>query len=132
MNSMLLRLSVRGKTKNGSPMPHSAYGTQLNPFGIHGVTGEGKATILYKEIKGFYVDGSTYSLRHPVYRFSDMAFGVLDKETMFSPRVAPAVHGLGLLEAILWHGGEAESSKQAFRKMIKKDREAIIKFLQSL
>lgn len=35
-------------------------------------------------------------------------------------------------EAILWHGGEAKQSKEKFRKMPKEDREALIKFLQSI
>ncbi len=35
-------------------------------------------------------------------------------------------------EAILWHGGEAEKSKEAFRNMPKKDREALLKFLASI
>jgi CxxC motif-containing protein (DUF1111 family) len=35
-------------------------------------------------------------------------------------------------EAILWHGGEAEKSKEAFRNMPKKDRAALLKFLSSI
>ncbi|MFK7818947.1 MAG: di-heme oxidoredictase family protein, partial [Planctomycetaceae bacterium] len=35
-------------------------------------------------------------------------------------------------EAILWHGGEAENAKEAFREMPRQDRAALIKFLQSL
>ena len=35
-------------------------------------------------------------------------------------------------EAILWHGGEGEASKRLFMKMPKKDRQALIKFLESL
>ncbi len=35
-------------------------------------------------------------------------------------------------EAILWHGGEAESAKEAFRSMSANDRAAIVKFLKSL
>ena len=37
-----------------------------------------------------------------------------------------------LEEAILWHGGEAEASKEAFRTMPAADRAALIKFLKSL
>ena len=37
-----------------------------------------------------------------------------------------------LEEAILWHGGEAEASKEAFRTMPTADRAAIIRFLKSL
>ncbi len=37
-----------------------------------------------------------------------------------------------VLEAILWHGGEAEQSREAFRQMPRADREALVKFLESL
>ncbi len=35
-------------------------------------------------------------------------------------------------EAILWHGGEAEVSREAFRAMAKRDREALVKFVNSI
>ncbi len=35
-------------------------------------------------------------------------------------------------EAILWHGGEAEKSKEAFKKLEKSDRDALILFVNSL
>ena len=35
-------------------------------------------------------------------------------------------------EAILWHGGEAEGSREAFRTAQKRDRDALIAFLESL
>jgi CxxC motif-containing protein (DUF1111 family) len=35
-------------------------------------------------------------------------------------------------EAILWHGGDAEKSREAFRNMPKADRAALVKFLESL
>lgn len=37
-----------------------------------------------------------------------------------------------LTEAIMWHGGEAEASKNLFARMPKADRQALIKFLESL
>jgi len=37
-----------------------------------------------------------------------------------------------LEEAILWHGGEAEKSQETFRKMSQSDRQAMVKFLNSL
>lgn len=37
-----------------------------------------------------------------------------------------------LLEAILWHGGEAEAAKEAVRTMPKEERNALIRFLESL
>ena len=38
----------------------------------------------------------------------------------------------GFAEAILWHGGEAEAAKEAFRTAGKADRDALIAFLKSL
>ncbi len=35
-------------------------------------------------------------------------------------------------EAILWHGGEATVSREAFRSMPKADRDALLRFLASL
>lgn len=37
-----------------------------------------------------------------------------------------------LSEAILWHGGEAQTSRNAFASMSVADRDALLKFLQSL
>jgi CxxC motif-containing protein (DUF1111 family) len=37
-----------------------------------------------------------------------------------------------LTEAILWHGGDAEVSREAFRAMSKPEREALLAFLSSL
>ncbi len=35
-------------------------------------------------------------------------------------------------EAILWHGGEAKASKEAYKSLDKKDRDKLIKFLEEL
>ena len=37
-----------------------------------------------------------------------------------------------LLEALLWHGGEAQHAAQRIREMAKADRDALLKFLDSL
>jgi CxxC motif-containing protein (DUF1111 family) len=37
-----------------------------------------------------------------------------------------------LTEAVLWHGGEAETAREKFRNLPKPDREALIAFLESL
>ncbi|MEO0378195.1 MAG: di-heme oxidoredictase family protein, partial [Cyanobacteria bacterium P01_A01_bin.17] len=37
-----------------------------------------------------------------------------------------------LEEAILWHGGEAQSAQQTFVAMAKEDRDALVRFLRSL
>jgi CxxC motif-containing protein (DUF1111 family) len=101
MLSMLIRLSIPGKGPNGGPKPEPTYGGQLNPKGILGVPGEGKAKVTYTEIKGTFADGTPYTLRKPKYEFVELQYGPMAKNVLFSPRVAPPVHGLGLLEAVL-------------------------------
>ncbi len=100
MDSMLIRLSVPGKTPEGGPFPHPAYGGQLNDRGIVGVPAEGQAQVSYTEQAGKFPDGEEYSLRVPEYHFVNMNYGPLGEDAMFSPRVAPVMIGLGLLEAI--------------------------------
>jgi len=38
----------------------------------------------------------------------------------------------GFAEAILWHGGEAEAARERFRELPKEDRDALLRFLESL
>ena len=100
MLSMLVRLSVPGVDAHGGPMPHPAYGDQLNDRAIPDVPAEGRARIEWREIPGRYPDGTAYSLRAPTLHVDDAAFGALGDDVMFSARVAPAMPGLGLLEAV--------------------------------
>ncbi|HUF19157.1 MAG TPA: di-heme oxidoredictase family protein [Burkholderiales bacterium] len=37
-----------------------------------------------------------------------------------------------ITEAILWHGGQAEASRETFRRMPKADRDALVSFVKSL
>ena len=38
----------------------------------------------------------------------------------------------GVLEAVLWHGGEAQVAKDQVLKFNQRDREALVKFVESL
>lgn len=100
MKAMVVRLSIPGVAGDGGPLPHPNYGTQLQDKGILGVPKEGRARIVYEELAGFFGDGEPYSLRAPIYQFSEMSHGPLGAEALYSGRVAPATHGLGLLEAV--------------------------------
>jgi CxxC motif-containing protein (DUF1111 family) len=100
MTTMLLRLSVPGTDEHGGPKPEPIYGGQLNPFGILGVPGEGDPHVTTELVTGRYDDGSTYELSVPTYEIRNLAFGELHEETMISPRVAPQMVGLGLLQAL--------------------------------
>ena len=97
---LLIRLSVPGTDAHGGPKHEPVYGDQFNTMGIHGVRGEGTLTLSYQPIHGQYGDGTPYTLEKPIYHFSDLGYGPMAADVMFSPRIAPQVIGLGLLEAI--------------------------------
>ena len=97
---LLIRLSVPGTDAHGGPKHEPVYGDQFNTMGINGVKGEGKLTLSYETIHGQYGDGTPYTLEKPLYHFSELGYGPMAADVMFSPRVAPQVIGLGLLEAI--------------------------------
>jgi len=98
--SMLLRVSVPGRDEHGGPKADPVYGGQIQGNGISGVAAEGREEITYEESIVVLPDGERVSLRRPTYRLAEPAYGPLSSDVMISPRVAPAVYGLGLLEAI--------------------------------
>lgn len=100
MLSMLVRLSVPGQDSQRGVVPEPTYGDQFNGFAVPGVRPEGRALVTYEEIPGTYEDGEPFSLRRPTYTFSDLHYGPMHTDTRLSPRVAPAMVGLGLLEAV--------------------------------
>ncbi len=101
VRGMLVRLSVPGQTAEGGPRPHPAYGDQLQNRGIAGaVPPEGQAIFGYGEREVRFADGETIRLRVPRITFLQLAFGPLGDATMTSPRIAPTMVGLGLLEAV--------------------------------
>ncbi len=101
---LLFRLSIPAPA--GQPMdrngvlPEPSYGTQFNNAAVSGIQAEGEIAIEYVEQAGHFADGTPYSLRKPAYRLHKLAYGSLHPETLISPRIAPALIGLGLLEAI--------------------------------
>ncbi|NJN23690.1 MAG: c-type cytochrome, partial [Acaryochloridaceae cyanobacterium RL_2_7] len=98
--SKLVRLSIPGNDENGGPRPHPVYGAQLQEQSILGVKAEGKTKITWSEVSGQYSDGTSYSLRTPHYEITELGYGPLGEDVMLSPRVAPAIFGLGLLENV--------------------------------
>ena len=98
--SLVLQFATPTPGDNNEPQSDPNYGANFNPFAIGGVPAEGKVRITHREIKGTYGDGTAYSLLAPEYTFEELAYGPLAANTKLSPRVAPAVFGSGLLEAI--------------------------------
>ncbi|MDD5058801.1 MAG: di-heme oxidoredictase family protein [Sideroxydans sp.] len=100
MRSMLVRLSVPGTDAHGGPLPHSAYGGQLNENGVPGVAGEGRAEVRYTEHAVKLNGGEKIRLREPHITFVDLAYGDFPPDMLTSPRIAPPLYGLGLLQAV--------------------------------
>ena len=107
--SMLVRLSVPPATDEekakleahrANSLPEPTYGGQLQDRSIQGLAAEGKLKIDYTEQEVKLADGETVSLRAPHYALTDLGYGPISPDVMISPRVAPPMIGLGLLEAV--------------------------------
>ena len=97
---LLFRLSIPGTGPYGGPKPDPTYGGQLQDRAVLLTPVEGRMIVKYREMPGQFDDGEAYSLRAPDYEIGDPAFGPLHPDVKLSPRVAPVVVGMGLLEAI--------------------------------
>ncbi|WP_375227896.1 di-heme oxidoredictase family protein [Roseobacter sp. S98] len=106
--SMFLRVSVPGPQEAAiagiedyiASLPDPTYGTQLQDFAVQGHAAEYELGVTYSEEIIRLADGTEVSLRHPTYTALNLGYGPLHPEAMLSPRVAPQMIGLGLLEAV--------------------------------
>ena len=104
--SMFLRLSIPADTGPAdiaewiATAPDPTYGGQLQDLAAPGHAAEGRMDITYADLPIPLADGTVITLRQPSYAFADPAYGPPDPRLMLSPRVAPQMIGLGLLEAI--------------------------------
>ena len=80
--------------------PDPVYGGQLQELSVQGIPAEGRMQIEYTETTVQLSGGETTKLRSPSYTIDDPAYGPLRDDLMISPRVAPQMIGLGLLEAV--------------------------------
>ena len=99
--ALLMRLSVPGEAdpKQGV-VPEPVYGDQFNNAAVHGVRPEGEVRIAYQPRRGRFADGTPYTLQAPRYSFGRLAYGPMRPDVRVSPRIAPQLIGVGLLEAI--------------------------------
>jgi len=111
--SMFLRLSIPPRTEAERAalagkallrIPEPTYGGQLQNFAIQGIPAEGEMRITYDEIPVTLNGGEIVSLRKPHYEIDDLGYGPMAPDVMMSPRVAPPMIGVGLLEDI--HPGD--------------------------
>ncbi|MEH7828040.1 di-heme oxidoredictase family protein [Gemmobacter denitrificans] len=103
--SMFLRLSIPGgPSPEGiadwlATRPDPNFGGQLQDFSAPGHRPEGRMAISYAEEPVTLSDRLQVYLRRPTYAVADAA-APLHPDIQLSPRVAPQMIGLGLLEAI--------------------------------
>jgi len=86
---------------DGKATPDPVYGEQIQTSGIPGQQPEAHLEI--KLVDGPRVtlaDGTVVQLHRPQAVLSDLAFGPLASGTEMGLRIAPAIHGLGLLQRI--------------------------------
>ena len=90
-----------GETPTGAPLGHPVYGDQLEDRAILDVPAEGRVSVTIGDDQRYLRRRHRpYELTKPTYRVADEAFGPIGDDTMISPRLAPQVIGVGLLEAV--------------------------------
>ncbi len=106
--SMFLRLSVPPISaeekqliaEGARVIPEPTYGGQLQDIAIPGLLREGRMVITYADLPVTLAGGEVVTLRKPAYSAADLNYGPMRADALLSPRVAPPMIGLGLLEAI--------------------------------
>jgi CxxC motif-containing protein (DUF1111 family) len=98
--NFLLRLGLPDLQAIAAHVADPTYGHQLQTFAAPGQTAEGRVLVNYTPVPVTLSDGTIITLRKPSYAVTETAYGPLDRATILSPRVAPQMIGLGLLEAI--------------------------------
>lgn len=107
--SMFLRLARPAQTdaemealanNTSAVLPDPVYGGQLQDLAVPGLQAEGKMVIAYQEVTTPLEDVTVVSLRKPTYSVAELGYGPMHPMTTLSPRIAPPMIGLGLVEAI--------------------------------
>lgn len=98
-SGLLFRLSLAGTGAHGGNVPVPNFGGQLQHRAIYGTQPEGQVDIQYISEVVNFIDGYTATLQRPVYTIIN-TYTTLPTGVLVSPRNAPPVYGLGLIEAI--------------------------------
>tara|TARA_R110002050_G_scaffold94765_2_gene197240 strand:+ start:96918 stop:98255 length:1338 start_codon:yes stop_codon:yes gene_type:complete len=99
LSGFFLRSSVPGVTENGGPVPVPNFGLQIQNQAIFGYEPEAKFQVNYTQVIETFADGTQITLQKPEYSLVDTYISV-PSSILLSPRLAPPVFGLGLLEVI--------------------------------
>lgn len=99
LSGFFLRTSTPGETAYGGPLALPNYGLQLQNQAIFGYEAEAKFQVNYTQIIEALADGTQVTLQKPNYSVVD-TYTAFPSNALLSPRLAPPVFGLGLLEEI--------------------------------
>lgn len=100
VRTMLVRLSIPGVDPvTGGPLAAPGFGNQLQIRATFGNAPEAGLMFAETPIESSFGDGSPFTLHEPIITLTG-PYTALPAELLTSPRVAPSVIGLGLLEAI--------------------------------
>jgi CxxC motif-containing protein (DUF1111 family) len=99
-DSLVIQLTAATAKNRADPEGDPVYGRVFNPSALDGVPPEGEVLIHYESRQGHYPDGTACSLRVPRYELTRLRYGPLAPGTIVKPRLAPALFGAGLLDAI--------------------------------
>jgi CxxC motif-containing protein (DUF1111 family) len=98
-SGLLFRISIPGTDIHGGPNPAPGFGVQLQDKAVIGAQPEAQINITYTDVVVTYPDGSTVILHKPDYTVEN-PYTTLPSNYFLSPRLAPPMVGLGLLEKI--------------------------------
>jgi CxxC motif-containing protein (DUF1111 family) len=87
-----------GAIEDGKIVPHPKLGLQVQTMAVTGLAPEGKLTLSFETHTEQLADGTTIELRRP--RFAIESQENVGDLAWISPRLAPDLHGSGLLERI--------------------------------
>lgn len=105
--SLFLRLAVPADPEQDAEIlrkhgfkPAPVYGSQLQTAALPAAKPEAELVTDWKALTQTLADDTKVELREPVYRIENPNYGPLPEDLLVSPRVAPPMIGMGLLEAI--------------------------------
>lgn len=105
--SLFLRLAVPADPDTDAEIlrvhgfkPAPVYGSQLQTSALPAARPEADLIVEWQPLTRTLADGTQVALRQPRYRIENPNYGPLPDNLLMSPRVAPQMIGMGLLEAI--------------------------------
>lgn len=124
----IVRISQPGESAHDTPAgvnAHPIYGDQLQTqstalahqlrhlthekFSEEDVTPEARITLIWETSEYTYPDGTRTTLQRPRPRLENLGYDNITNDLRVSLRNAPAIHGMGLLEAISQHAIDAQA-----------------------